>query len=70
MAWTFVSDLMEWELQSKLHDQGNHFCWRITMTDEGLFDLKESDNELCKNVKLFDTLASAKVFCEYLERQL
>jgi hypothetical protein len=70
MNWTFVRDVMEWELQSKLHDQGYHFCWRITVTDEGLFDVNDSADELCKNVELFDTLKSAKAFCEYGERSI
>lgn len=68
MKWDFNGD-GSWEAFSAQQDDGSQFQWRISVCDDGTFDVSESDPELTNRKEGFSTLAAAKQFCEELERQ-
>ena len=67
MEWEFIEDFFEWHADSVIHDQMSPFVWRIKVCQDGKFDVNGSDSELCNGVSAFETLSSAKAFCESSE---
>ena len=67
LKWEFFRDEGTWECFSAIHDDGNPFRWIIKVQGDGKFDLSESSGELVNGIQAFDTLATAKAFCEASE---
>lgn len=60
-----------WVAQSRAHDRGFQFLWRIGVTPEGRFTPKESEPELVGDAEVsFATLAKTQAWCEQREAEL
>jgi hypothetical protein len=71
MEWYYDGDGM-WHSSSCFHDDGNPFCWQITITSDGEFCIEGSTSELLplEKVEDFKSLESAKEFCENAEKSM
>jgi hypothetical protein len=66
LRWTEVfSDA--WQANSRYHDGGCAFLWRIDKNDDGVYEIGGSEAELISALAEepnFDTLEDAKAWCE------
>lgn len=70
--WEFVDD-GQWEGRSACcaSDEGDHFHYRIAVTEQGFFDVGDSDEELAMGREMpIATLAEAKAICVAREREI
>lgn len=70
LDWEFDGD-GEWMARSRFHDDGQHFCWIINVTDGGFFSINRSTTELLpkKDIGLdnYACLQDAKDYCQSQE---
>lgn len=67
LKWDF--DESCWSAQSRYHDEGYHFRWRISVEEDGTFSAKDTTPELVADVipPYFESLAAAKDWCQHRE---
>ena len=68
LEWTFSVDEGRWRAFSVVKDATGFQCrWVIRMLEDGRFDINASSPDLYTNRGPYDTLATAKGFCESVE---
>lgn len=69
LRWVF--DDQWWSAESRYHDEGCPFEWRIKVEEDGTFTTKDSTPELLAGVipPYFPSLAEAKAWCQRREVQ-
>lgn len=67
LKWEF--DDAYWWAESRYHDEGIHFEWRISVEEDGTFSAKNTTPELVADVipPYFESLAAAKDWCQRKE---
>ena len=65
--WTRIDTILL-DMDGTLLDLGfDNFFWRVSVCDDGTFDVSGSDDELTRRTQTFKYLHSAKAFCELAE---
>lgn len=68
LSWKF--DEVWWSAESRFHDDGCPFEWRIKVEEDGTFTTKDSTPELMAGVipPYFESLKAAKEWCQQKEQ--